>query len=313
MIIHSISVENIITQHPELQLRAISGQAGLIKTISNSEINRPGLSLTGFFDFFAHDRMQVFGKGEWAYLNSLSPESNQEIVDKFFEYPLNCLIFTHGNYPNEIWIKKSDEKGIPICVSSATTHKYITLVSDILNKNLAPLINKHGVLIEVFGIGILLSGKSGVGKSETALELIERGHRLVADDSVEIRRYSESYLIGSCSDFLKHHMEIRGLGIINIKDIFGVGSVRDSKLIELSIHIEEASPDAYYDRTGLDELKEEILGVNIPMLVIPVKPGRNIPILVETAAMNQRLKKMGTHGAKEFNKRLTQYMSKNNV
>ena len=202
---------------------------------------------------------------------------------------------------------------IPLFRTPISTHKFITLISDILNKSLAPRTMRHGVLIEVFGIGILLAGKSGVGKSETALELIERGHRLVADDMVEIRRYSESYLIGTCSDLLRHHMEIRGLGIINIKDIFGVGSVRDRKLIELIINIEEWNPEMDFDRTGLDEEKEEILGVKVPLLKIPIKPGRNIPIIVETAAMNERLKKMGTFGAREFNSKLTNYIEQINI
>ena len=217
---------------------------------------------------------------------------------------MSCIIFTHGNEPQKEILEKTNLLSIPLFKTKISTHKFITLISEILNKALAPRTMRHGVLIEVFGIGILLTGKSGVGKSETALELIERGHRLVADDMVEIKRYSESYLVGTCSDILRHHMEIRGLGIINIKDIFGVGSVRDSKLIELIINIEEWNENVEYDRTGLDENNSEILGVNIPLLKIPIKPGRNVPIIVETAAMNQRLKKMGTHGAIEFNDQL---------
>ena len=313
MSIASISIETIVRDHPELELELISGDKGVSKKISNSEINRPGLSLTGFFDFFAHDRIQVFGKGEWAYLNSLSDEKVDLIAEKFFSYSLNCIIFTHGNIPQNKIIEMTETLHIPLFRTPISTHKFITLISDILNKSLAPRTMRHGVLIEVFGIGILLAGKSGVGKSETALELIERGHRLVADDMVEIRRYSESYLIGTCSDLLRHHMEIRGLGIINIKDIFGVGSVRDRKLIELIINIEEWNPEMDFDRTGLDEEKEEILGVKVPLLKIPIKPGRNIPIIVETAAMNERLKKMGTFGAREFNSKLTNYIEQINI
>ncbi len=304
----ALSVESLLKDHSELLLSLVSGEKGVSKKISNSEINRPGLSLTGFFDFFAHDRIQIFGKGEWAYLNSLPPEKIREIADKFFSYPLNCIIFTHGNLPVEEWVRKSKDLDIPIYTTPMTTHKFITLISEVLNRSLAPRTMRHGVLIEVFGIGILLSGKSGVGKSETALELIERGHRLVADDMVEIKRIAESYLEGSCSDIIRHHMEIRGLGIINIKDIFGVGSVRDHQQIELIINIEEADPEAYYDRTGLDEEYDEILGVKTPLIRIPVKPGRNIPILVETASMNQRLKNMGNYGAREFSKRISEKM-----
>jgi HPr kinase/phosphorylase len=313
MNIPTITVENIYKTHPELSLKLISGEKGISKKISNSEINRPGLSLTGFFDFFAHDRIQIFGKGEWAYLNSLPESKMNSISETFFSYPLSCIIFTHGNQPQKEIINKTEELSIPLFTSSISTHKFITLMSEILNRALAPRTMRHGVLIEVFGIGILLSGKSGVGKSETALELIERGHRLVADDMVEIRRYTESYLIGTCSDILRHHMEIRGLGIINIKDIFGVGSVRDSKLIELIINIEEWDAEADYDRTGLDENYDEIIGVKVPLLKIPIKPGRNIPIIVETAAMNQRLKKMGTNGAKEFNTKLSNYIEQINL
>ncbi len=313
MSIPGITVETIMNDHEELELKLITGEEGISNRISNSEINRPGLSLTGFFDFFAHDRIQVFGKGEWAYLNSLDRDKITHIVELFFNFHLNCIVFTHGNQPSSIFIEKCMNKGIPLFVSSISTHKFITLISQILDRALAPRTVRHGVLIEVYGIGILLTGKSGVGKSETALELIERGHRLVADDMVEIRRLSESYIIGSCSDLLRHHMEIRGMGIINIKDIFGVGSVRDHKIIELIINLKDWIENLEFDRTGLDNLTEEILGLNIPFIELPVKPGRNIPIIVETAAMNQRLKKMGKNSAQEFNKKLTQYIKQNQI
>lgn len=313
MPIPGITVESILREHDELELTLLAGRTGLSNRISNSEINRPGLSLTGFFDFFAHDRIQVFGKGEWAYLCSLSGEDLEKITDKFFEYHLNCIVFSHGNRPNQSFIEHCEAKEIPLFTSKISTHKFITLVSQILDRALAPRTVRHGVLIEVYGIGILLTGKSGVGKSETALELIERGHRLVADDMVEIRRLSESYLIGSCSDLLRHHMEIRGLGIINIKDIFGVGSVRDHIIVELIISLREWDDKMEFDRTGLDNNTEEILGLQIPYIELPVKPGRNIPIIVETAAMNERLKKMGKHSAQEFNKKLTQYIKQNQI
>ncbi|WCL47911.1 HPr(Ser) kinase/phosphatase [Leptospira sp. GIMC2001] len=313
MPVPGITVEIIMKEHDELELELVAGEGGLSNRIYNSEINRPGLSLTGFFDFFANDRIQVFGKGERAYLQSLNELELQKIADQFFEFPLNCIVYTHGNTPSEPFVKHCKEKNIPLFIAKISTHKFITLISQILDRALAPRTVRHGVLIEVFGIGILLTGRSGVGKSETALELIERGHRLVADDMVEIRRLSESYLIGSCSDLLRHHMEIRGMGIINIKDIFGVGSVRDHKIIELIINLKEWDDDMEFDRTGLDNLTEEILGLPIPFIELPVRPGRNIPILVETAAMNQRLKKMGKHSAQEFNQKLTQYIKQNQI
>lgn len=313
MPIPGITVENIWKDHEELELKLLAGEQGVLNRISISEINRPGLSLTGFFDFFAHDRIQVFGKGEWAYLQSLNESDLNNITKKFFDFHLNCIVFTHGNRPDKNFIDKCNELSIPLFSSTTSTHKFIVLISQILDRALAPRTVRHGVLIEVFGIGIFLTGKSGVGKSETALELIERGHRLVADDMVEIRRLSESYLIGSCSDLLRHHMEIRGLGIINIKDVFGVGSVRDHMILELIISLKEWEEDTEFDRTGLDNHTEEVLGLQIPYIEIPVKPGRNIPIIVETAAMNQRLKKMGRNSAEEFNKKLTQYIKRNQI
>jgi HPr kinase/phosphorylase len=312
MSIVTISVELIQKEHPELEMELLAGGGGLHKKISNSEINRPGLSLTGFFDFFAHDRIQVFGKGEWAYLNSLSEEKVFEIAEKFYSYSLNCIIFTHNNHPQKHFIRKSEELNIPLFVTKVGTHKFITIISQVLNFSLAPRTMRHGVLVEVFGIGILLCGKSGVGKSETALELIERGHRLVADDMVEIKRIAENRIIGTSSDIIRHHMEIRGLGIINVQDIFGIGAVRDSQDIELIITLEEWSPDVKYDRTGLDVEFEEIIGVRVPSLRIPIKPGRNIPIIVETAAMNQRLRYTGNNSAMEFDKRLKRYIEVRN-
>jgi HPr kinase/phosphorylase len=313
MPVPGITVETILRDHEDLKLVLVTGDAGLSNRINNAEINRPGLSLTGFFDFFANDRIQIFGKGEWAYLNSLAIDALTEITDKFFQFHLNCIIYTHGNEPQKQFVDMAEKKGIPLFVTPVSTHRFITLISQILDRALAPRTMRHGVLIEVFGIGTLLTGRSGVGKSETALELIERGHRLVADDMVEIRRLSESYLIGSCSDLLRHHMEIRGLGILNIKDLFGVGSVRDHKLIELIINLREWEEEGDYERTGIEQSTEEILGVSVPLIEIPVKPGRNIPIIVETAAMNQRLRKMGKNSAKEFSNKLTNYIQQSKI
>ncbi|TGK08712.1 HPr kinase/phosphorylase [Leptospira fluminis] len=313
MSVPGINVSNILKDHPELGLKLIAGETGLQNRIHSSEINRPGLSLTGFYESFAHDRIQIFGKGEWAYLISREGDGLNQIASEFFHFHLNCIIFTHGNSAPPIFVEYCNRLNIPLLVSDVSTHKFITLISQILDRSLAPRTMRHGVLIEVFGIGILLSGKSGVGKSETALELIERGHRLVADDMVEIRRLSESYLIGTCSDLLRHHMEIRGLGILNIKDIFGIGSVRDHKLIELIIHLEEWSDEKEFDRTGLENRTEEVLGVLIPLIRLPVRPGRNIPIIVETAAMNQRLKKLGKNAAAEFSQKLNIYLQQGKV
>lgn len=313
MSVPGITIETIINEHPDLELQLITGNSGIINRITSAEINRPGLTLTGFFDFFANDRIQIFGKGECAYLQTLSHEKLHELTQKFFNYPLKCIIFTHANPPPEEFVAKCKELHIPLLITEVPTHRFVILISQVLDKSLAPRTMRHGVFIEVFGLGILLTGKSGVGKSETALELIERGHRLVADDMVEIRRLSESYLIGTCSDLLRHHMEIRGLGIINVKDIFGIGSVRDQKNLELVINLEDYSNSSNYDRTGMENRTEEILGVKIPKLTIPIKPGRNIPIIVETASMNQRLKKSGKNSAMDFNQKLTREIENNKI
>ena len=313
MSVPGITIESIIHNYEGLQLKLIAGEQGVDQRITNTEINRPGLTLTGFFEFFAHDRIQIFGKGEWAYINSLNLDSLSEITKQFYSYPLNCVVYTHGNIPPDIFVTLAKEKNIPLLSTPLNTHKFIKQISQVLDRTLAPRTMRHGVLIEVFGIGIFLTGKSGVGKSETALELIERGHRLVADDMVEISRLNENYLVGTCSDLLRHHMEIRGLGIINVKDIFGVGAVRDHKLIEVIINLEEYKENTEYDRTGMDKKVEEFLGVDIPILRIPIKPGRNIPIIVETAAMNERLKQMGKHSADDFNNKLTQFIDKSNI
>ena len=313
MSVPGITIESIISEYPELELNLVTGNEGIVNRITSTEINRPGLTLTGFFDFFAHDRIQIFGKGEWSYITSLGAENLSALLKQFFSYSLSCIIFTHGNNPPQEFINKCEELKVPLLLTKTPTHRFITLISQILDKSLAPRTMRHGVLIEVFGLGILLTGKSGVGKSETALELIERGHRLVADDMVEIRRVSESYLVGTCSDLLRHHMEIRGLGIINVKDIFGIGSVRDHKILELIINLEDFSSNNDYDRTGMENRTEEILGVKVPKLTIPIKPGRNIPIIVETASMNQRLKKMGKNTATEFNNKLTSFIDNTKI
>lgn len=310
MSIAAIPILKLYEEHPELQLKCVSGQGDLNRKIFSSEINRPGLSLTGFFDYFAHDRIQIFGMGEWAYLNSLDQQRLDIILSQFFSYELNSIIFTHGNIPQEDFLTRARKKAIPVFFTPLPTNRFIAIITEILNKTLAPRTMRHGVMVEVFGVGTLLTGKSGVGKSETALELIERGHRLVADDMVEIRRLSEEILMGTCSDIIRHHMEIRGLGIINIKDIFGAGSVREQKVIELIIHIEEWSEKSEYDRTGMEERFEEILDVPIPVAKIPLRPGRNLPIIVETAAMNQRLKRMGKNAAKEFSEKLVDRIRK---
>jgi HPr kinase/phosphorylase len=297
-----------------LGLSCVAGRAGLGRPITVPDLNRPGLALAGFYKSFAWERLQVFGRGECAYLAKLESEGSIETISKLFSYSIPCCIFTSSLVPSEKFLAAAEKAGCPILntalYSSELSQRVLRVLSDIF----APKTTMHGVLVEVFGIGILLIGDSGVGKSETALELIERGHRLVADDVVEVRCVNGSILMGQgANKVIGHHMEIRGLGIINITHLFGVGAIRDKKQIQLVCQLEDWDPDKVYDRIGMDELYHEILGVKVPKLEIPVKPGRNIPIIVETASMNERLKKMGYHSAKEFNQNIMRWLESENA
>jgi len=297
-----------------LSLKCIAGRAGLGRPITVPDLNRPGLALAGFYESFAWNRLQVFGRGECAYLVKLDAEGSRQSVETLFSYQIPCCIFTNSLLPSESFLAAAEAAGCAILTTSLNSSEFSGRVIRVLSDIFAPKTTVHGVLVEVFGIGILLVGDSGVGKSETALELIERGHRLVADDVVEIRCVNGSILMGQgANKVIGHHMEIRGLGIINITHLFGVGAIRDKKQIQLVCQLEDWNPDKVYDRIGMDELTTNILDVKVPKLEIPVKPGRNIPIIVETAAMNERLKKMGYHSAKEFNQNIMRWLESENA
>lgn len=297
-----------------LNLKCVAGRAGLGRPITVPDLNRPGLALAGFYESFAWNRLQIFGRGETAYLLKLDAENSKGSVETLFSYKVPCCIFTSSLLPSESFLGAAEAAGCPVLSTSLNSSEFSGRVIRVLSDIFAPKTTVHGVLVEVFGIGILLTGDSGVGKSETALELIERGHRLVADDVVEIRCVNGSILMGQgANKVIGHHMEIRGLGIINITHLFGVGAIRDKKQIQLVCQLEDWSPDKVYDRIGMDELTADILGVKVPKLEIPVKPGRNIPIIVETASMNERLKKMGYHSAKEFNQNIMRWLESENA
>ncbi len=297
------------TPRVDLQLSLLAGKSGLKKTVTLSDINRPGLTLAGFFDFFAHDRIQIFGLGETAYMRQLLPENRSSVYSKFFSYEVLCCIFTHNEKPDDLFLRFADEAGVPVMVTRRDTTRFTSILIHFLDSIFAPKVTLHATLVDVFGIGILLMGKSGVGKSECALELVERGHRLVADDMVTVKKADETMLMGSGSPLLKHHMEIRGLGIINVQDIFGIRSVRNRKRIELVALLEEWDANTEYDRLGLEEKKYTILDIDVPFITVPVRPGRNIPIIIEAAALDQRLKKSGTHSARDLDKRIQDWIS----
>jgi HPr kinase/phosphorylase len=303
-----------LREHNALNLRCIGGRKGLGRQISVPDLNRPGLALSGFFDAFAFQRIQVFGRGEYAYLEKLEREGELGTAKRVFEFEMPCCIFTHSLAPQAEFLASAEAANCPILQTDLSSSEFVGRILRVLSDIFAPKTSIHGVLVEVFGIGILLSGDSGVGKSETALELIERGHRLVADDVVEIRCVNGNYLMGQgANKIVGHHMEIRGLGIINVTHLFGVGAIRDKKQIQLVCNLEEWDADKVYDRIGTDEKTVDILGVMVPQLDIPVKPGRNIPIIIETAAMNERLKKMGYHSAKEFNRNILRWLESENA
>jgi len=295
-----------------LDIRVVAGSNGLDKIVTVGDINRPGLTLAGFYDFFAYDRIQIFGLGESTYMSLFSDEVKKITYKKFFSYDILCCIFTHDKMPDRIFIDYAEKNNIPVMVTKKDTTRFLSSLIHLLDEALSPSVTLHGTLVDVYGIGVLLFGKSGVGKSECALELVERGHRFVADDMVVIKKIDEYLLMGTGSPVLKHHMEIRGLGIINIREIFGIRSVRNRKRIELVIFLEEWDSSKEYDRLGLEDEKYSIHDLEVPNIYIPVRPGRNIPIIVETAALNQRLKKLGIYSAKNLDKEIQEWIKTEN-
>ena len=298
-----------LKEHNSLNLRCIGGRKGLGKKIDTPDINRPMGTLMGFFEDFAYQRTQLFGRGEAAYLRRLEASGKTGTLRKMFEYPIPCCIFTHKLTPHKEFLEIAEEAQCPILQTDLDSTALSSRLIRILSEIFSPYQSIHGVLVEVYGLGILLLGDSGIGKSETALELVMRGHRLVADDVVEIRCINGNILIGSgANKIIGHHMEIRGLGIINITHLFGVRAIRDRKEIQLVVTLDNWDSTKNYSRLGTEEQKMEILGVSVPRLEVPIKPGRNIPIIIETAAMNERLKSMGYNSAKEFNKNILKWL-----
>jgi HPr kinase/phosphorylase len=287
-----------------LNLELVAGKKGLIKKITIPRIQKPGLALTGDTSNLHSGRVQIFGKSEISYLQSLPKRKLQQIIEKICKVDLACMIVSRGNPIPQVLIDQAEKSNIPLFSTNLLTSTFINRVTKFLEDKLTASTSLHGVLVDVFGVGILIVGKSGIGKSESALDLILRGHRLVADDVIEVKKKPPATLSGSGIGVIKHHMEIRGLGIINIKDLFGVASTRDQKIIEIVVELVEWDPQQEYDRLGIDEQKYTILDVKVPYLKIPVRPGRNITTLLEVAARNHLLKLKGHFSAQEFHERL---------
>ncbi len=279
--------------------------------ICNNEVNRPSLQMAGYFDYFDNTRIQVFGMVEASYIGKMSDDKLRDVLEKFFEKDVPCVIFTRNLEIPDVMKEVAAKYNTPLLRCSLSTSHFISSLIAFLNIELAPRITTHGVLVEVHGEGVLLLGDSGVGKSETAVELVKRGHRLVADDAVEIKRVSDISLLGSAPDIIRHFIELRGIGIIDVKNVFGVGAVKNMEKIDLIINLEIWQDKKQYDRLGLTTEYTEILGIKIPSLTIPVKPGRNLAVVIEVAAINHRQKRMGYNAAEALNERLINEMKSN--
>ena len=273
-------------------------------TISTMEVDRPGLALAGFLEMFNPQRIQIIGRAEHQYLSELTSDERSARIGHFFERSPVAVIYTSKLSVHDEVIAKAEENGVPILRTNIRTSEFLASVIAYLNTNLAPRLTRHGVLVEVYGEGILILGDTGVGKSETAIELVKRGHRLIADDAVEIKRVSSRTLVGSAPELIRYYVELRGIGIVDVRRIFGMGAIKEIEQIDLVINLEQWVNGKMYDRFGLQSETINILDVEVPSVTIPVTPGRNMAIIIEIAAMNHRQKKMGYNTAEEFNKRL---------
>ena len=273
-------------------------------SIESNDINRPGLPLAGFFGYFDDRRIQVIGKTEYGFLVTLGEEEKNRRMDGFFSKKPVAVVLTSGLDISDESVGYAKKYDVPLLRSQVRTSEFMAALISFLNVELAPRITRHGVLVEVYGEGILILGDSGVGKSETAIELVKRGHRLIADDAVEIKKVSSKSLVGSAPEIIKHYVELRGIGIVDVRRIFGMGAVKETEKIEMIVKFEHWEQGKTYDRFGLETEYTDIMGIQIPTTTIPIKPGRNLAVILEIAAMNFRQKKMGYDTAVEFNKRL---------
>ncbi|MDR4949268.1 HPr(Ser) kinase/phosphatase [Neobacillus cucumis] len=288
----------------KFQLELISGEEGINRPITMSDISRPGIEMAGYFEFYPAERVQLLGKTELFFFRELPQHERISRMEQLCTDITPAIIVTRGiDVPEEL-IEASERESVPVLKTNMVTTRFSSRLTNFLESKLAPTTAVHGVLVDIYGIGVLITGKSGVGKSETALELVKRGHRLVADDCVEIRQEDQDTLVGTSPDLIEHLLEIRGLGIINVMTLFGAGAVRSNKRITLVMNLEIWDAKKQYDRLGLDEEKMKIIDTEIPKMTVPVRPGRNLAVIIEVAAMNFRLKRMGVNAAQQFTDRL---------
>lgn len=291
-----------------LKLSLVNSENGFSRRITTGDTHRPGLALAGFVGLFTYDRIQILGNTEIRYLNTLSEEQLNLSIDRFIEFEIPCIIVSNGNTLPPYFVQAAVRRYISIFSTPLSTTSLNHLMGDYLDMKFAPTISVHGSLVDVYGVGMLFTGRSGIGKSEVALDLVERGHRLVADDLVILTRTADDILVGKGAEMAEHHIELRGLGIIDVKKVFGIRGVRLRKRLEVEVHLVDWDSKTAFDRTGLKETTVSILDVEVPQVVLPINPGKNMTVISETIAMNHLLKLHGIHSAKEFNQRLKEYM-----
>ena len=302
---YSVKLGKLIEEFDLEVLRGVENYQDVL--IQREDVNRPGLQLVGFFDYFDAKRMQLLGRVESTYLEQISAEERRKCFDAFLAHDIPALVITRGMEPFPELMEMAEKYDRTILRTQETTTAFMGALIAALRNYLAPRITRHGVLVEVYGEGVLLLGESGVGKSETAIELVKRGHRLVADDAVEIKRVGVKRLVGSAPELIRHYIELRGIGVVDVQQLFGMSAVREDQDIDLVVSLEQWNDEAMYDRLGLEELYTVILDVKVPSLTVPVKPGRNLAIIVEVAAMNNRHKKMGYNAAQAFTQQINEH------
>ncbi|MFV0340120.1 MAG: HPr(Ser) kinase/phosphatase [Parachlamydiaceae bacterium] len=304
-------VEDLLAQHGDrLSLKVIAGAQGLSRQIKVPEAQRPGLSLSGYLKNHAHKRILIFGKVETNFIRDLDPKVRTKRLESLISEDTPAVVIARGYAPPKELSQLCEEKGLPLLRTQLSTMNILTKLIVLLHNEFAPTISCHGTLVEVFGVGVLIQGESAVGKSEAALGLIERGHRLISDDIVKVKKRDDNYLEGSGAELTKHHLEIRGIGIINVANLYGVVCVREHKSIDIVVQLELWDDLHFYDRVGVEDKTTTILGHELPFHVLPVKPGRDVVLLLETIARNHRLRKMGYNSAKEFQAKLTETISR---
>jgi HPr kinase/phosphorylase len=309
-----ITVRNLLADNESLlKLKLLCSENGLNRKVTKSDIHRPGLALSGFVELFSSDRVQILGNTEIQYLSGLSDDELKKSINRFIDFEIPAIIVTDNNPVPQYLLQAAAKRYVSIIQTPFSTTRLVHLLGEYLEMKFAPTISRHGTLVDVYGIGILLSGRSGIGKSEIALDLVERGHRLVADDIVIITRKSGEILIGKGTEIAQFLLEIRGVGLIDLRKIFGIRGVRVQKRVEVEVQLVDWKKNAEYDRTGLVDKTTDILGIDIPQIVLPIHPGKNITVICETIAMNHLLKTAGYHAPKEFNVKLLDHIKNKNV